>query len=141
MKPPLPFSIQIPMTGPTASREEPRYERTLMGIPLTVAHDEPDVHQARRLRDLPMYAGRRDVVGHPARVDREVPHTAEEVVLVDVPLCTSATRDIRIRIYWVTPVRTTGARCRERVPMTAIPLKLDAARSVGGALASPMICE
>ena len=112
-----------------------------MSVPLAVAHDEPDVHQARRLRDLPVYTRRRNVVGHPARVDHEVPHTAEEVVLVDVPLCASATRDIRIRIYWVILVRTTGAGCHGRVPMTAIPLKLDAARSVGGALASPMICE
>lgn len=112
-----------------------------MGVSLAVAHDEPDVHQARRLRDLPVYAGRRDVVGHAAGVDYEVAHAPEEVVLVDVPLRTSAARDVRIRICRVDQSDPLVPDVTEGVPMMAIPLKLDAARSVGGALASPMICE
>ena len=112
-----------------------------MGISLAVTHDEPDVHQARRLRDLPVYAGRGDVVGHAAGVDHEVAHAPEEVVLVDVPLCAPAAWDVRIRICRVDQSEPWVLDVTEGVPMTAIPLKLDAARSVGGALASPMICE
>ena len=70
-----------------------------MGISLAVAHDEPDVHQARRLRDLPVYAGCGDVVGHAAGVDHEVAHAPEEVVLVDIPLRPAASRDVRVGIW------------------------------------------
>lgn len=69
-----------------------------MCISLAVAHDEPDVHQTRSLRDLPVYSSRRNVVGYAARVDHKVAHASEEVVLVDVPLCASSTWDVRIRI-------------------------------------------
>ena len=69
-----------------------------MGVALAIAHDETDVHQARRLRDLPVYPGRGDVVGDAARVDDEVAHAPEEVVLVDVPLCTSPSGDVRVRV-------------------------------------------
>ena len=44
-----------------------------MSVPLAVAHDEPDVHQARRLRDLPMYAGAGSRGRDARRVELEVP--------------------------------------------------------------------
>ena len=62
------------------------------------AHLEDDVHERRRLRDLPVDARRGRARGHLAQVDDEIAHAPEEVVLVHVPLRAVAVRDVRVRI-------------------------------------------
>lgn len=69
-----------------------------MGVAGRSAHFEDDVHERRRLRDLPVDARRGRARGHLAQVDDEVAHAPEEVVLVDIPLRPAAARDVRVRV-------------------------------------------
>lgn len=64
-----------------------------------------------------------------------------QIVLIGVPLCSSATVDVGVGIYqtvW-TEKRKLYARHMINLPMTAMPTKLAAAIMVGGFLASPII--
>ena len=78
-------------------RENEGY-RTLMRVAAGGAHLEHDVHERRRLRDLPVDACRGRGRGHLRQVDHEVAHAPEEVVLVGIPLRSAAVRDVGIRI-------------------------------------------
>lgn len=79
-----------------------------MGVAGRGAHLENDVHERRRLRDLPVDARRGRARGHLAQVDDEVAHAPEEVVLVDIPLRAAAAGDVRVRVWKKTNVVSTG---------------------------------
>ena len=69
-----------------------------MRIAVCSTHLEHDVHERRGLRDLPVDTRRARARGHVSEVDDKVAHASEEVVLVDIPLCTVSVGDVWIRI-------------------------------------------
>ena len=72
--------------------------RTLVGSVRVCAHLEDDVHKRGRLRNLPVDTRRACSGRRLGKVDDEVAHAPEEVVLVNVPLCASTTRDVWVHI-------------------------------------------
>ena len=101
MKPPEPFSIQIPVAKPLNTQQpgdKMTLRSTLVGGVRISAHLENNVHDRRCLRDLPMDTGGSGSRGRLGKVDDEVADAPEEVVLVHVPLGAVAARDVRVRI-------------------------------------------
>ena len=62
------------------------------------AHLKDNVHERSRLRDLPVDTRRAGSDRRLGEVDDEVAHAPEEVVLVNVPLCASTTRDVWVHV-------------------------------------------
>ena len=108
MKPPEPFSIQMPVgcvdrnqkgirpSFPQAISSGPAH--TLVSSVGIGAHFEDDVHERCRLRDLPVDPSRTCSCWGLGEVDDEVAHAPEEVVLVEVPLRSTAPRDVWVHV-------------------------------------------
>lgn len=83
MKPPLPFSMNIPIQMSDLRSRCHQERLALVVVAGRSAHVHDNVHERGGLRDLPVQTGRGRGSRHPGEVDNEVPDTPEEVVLVD----------------------------------------------------------
>lgn len=93
-KPPLLRFIETPTSHESAASVLHPY--SLVRVSWRGAHLEHDVHERRRLGNLPVDASSGRIWRHAAEVDDEVAHAPEEVVLVHVPL-----RAATARYIWV----------------------------------------
>ena len=92
---------------------------TLVGGVRISAHLEDNVHDRRRLRDLPMNTGGSRSRGRLGKVDNEVADAPEEVVLVHVPLGAVAARNVRVRIC-VEKVDVSTHQCKLGAPSASL---------------------